>query len=186
MATAIAAQFEVALCSYYAINMEILSRVSFDGNDPANGRMAEIFRLEGLEALKSMGMVREMDDGVTYAAADESGQPLGVPASSKRSALVSSSATMFVRSVDKAGMFPPPIKVITRYVGVSHARIFGAHLFGVDLANAKRELPPCALGTLGHTQYTRGCQFYSDHQREFLLMPGGLRADISGGDSLFI
>jgi hypothetical protein len=39
------------------MNMEILSRVHFDGNNPENCRMDEIFRLEGLDALEPMGMV---------------------------------------------------------------------------------------------------------------------------------
>jgi hypothetical protein len=129
-----------------------------------------------------MGMVRTADEGTTYAATDESGQPLGVPALSRRSVLASSSATMFVRGVDKAGMFPPPIKVITRYTGVSHARIFGTHLFGVDFANAERGL----LGFLGRKNesmvgsYSEGCQFFHDYQREFLLMPAGLSASVTG------
>jgi hypothetical protein len=178
----VAIQFETALCSYYAMNMEILSRVSFDGNDPANSRMTEIFRFEGLEALEPIGMVIRVDGGAAYAAADESGQPLGVSASSRRSALVSSSATMFVRGVDKAGMFPPPIKVITRYVGVPHARIFGTHLFGVDLANARRELPDFLGRGNGSVlgSYSEGCQFFHDYQREFLLMSTGLPVSVTG------
>jgi hypothetical protein len=42
-------------------------------------------------------------------------------------------------------------------------------------------LPACVLEPLHHTEYAReGCQFYHDDQREFLLMPAGLRADIPG------
>lgn len=162
--------------------MEILSRTSFDNDDLADCRMAQIFRLEGLEALEPMGMVTAVDGGAAYVAKDENGRPSGVPALSRRSALVSSSAKMFVRGVDKAGMFPPPIRVITRYENVSHARIFGTHLFGVDFTNARRSLP----GFLGRGNestvgvYSEGCQFFRDYQREFLLMPTGLPASVTG------
>jgi hypothetical protein len=177
---AVAAQFETALCSYYAMNMEILSRVSFEGNDPENCRMNAVFRLEGLEALEPMGMVTTSDEGSTYADVGKSGQPLGVPASSRRSVIDSSSATMFTRSVDKAVAFPPPVKVITQYSNVSHARILGHHLFNVDYSGARRDLPDVLLGKPKRTEYAAGCPFYKDPQREFLLMPTGLHADMCG------
>jgi hypothetical protein len=87
---------------------------------------------------------------------------------------------MFTRSVDKAVAFPPPIKAITRYENVSHARIFGTHLFGVDYSEARRDLPRCLLGSLKQNSYTQGCPFYKEQQREFLLMPAGVRADVCG------
>ncbi|MDR2436063.1 MAG: hypothetical protein LBD33_01990 [Puniceicoccales bacterium] len=178
---AVATQFEIALHSYYAVNMEVLSRVSFDGNDPEKCQMTQIFRFEGIEALEPMGMVITADGGATYAAADESSRPFDVPVSSKRSVLVSSSARMFSFSLDKSFLFPPPIKVITQYDEVPHARIFGTHLFGVDYSNASRALPTCVSNSLHHTEYAKeGCQFFHDNQREFLLMPVGLRANIPG------
>ncbi|MDR2720946.1 MAG: hypothetical protein LBB15_01495 [Puniceicoccales bacterium] len=96
--------------------------------------MTEIFRPEGLKTLEPMGMVTTANDGATYAAVDASGRPVGAfPLYLGALYWLFSSATMFVRGVDKAGMFPLPIRMITRYRSVSHARIFGIHLFGVGL-----------------------------------------------------
>ncbi|MDR1401956.1 MAG: hypothetical protein LBI81_03325 [Puniceicoccales bacterium] len=106
--------------------------------------------------------------------------PNGVPRHSKRSVLVSSSATMFVTSVDKVASFPPPIKVITKYNGVHHARILGTHLFNVDFTNAVRETPKFLRKDDDQVAYRNGCPFYRDYQREFLMMPVGLQADVVG------
>jgi hypothetical protein len=167
-------QFEKALCSYYAMTMEILSRVQFDENDRSNSCMQEIFRLEGLEALENIGLIHQNDD--SWEARNY------IEANAPRSIIVSSSASMFVTSLDKPKDFPPPIKVITRYDKVHHARVFGTHFFNVDLEDADRMWPGCfkKSNTASRTTYEGGCPFFKDRQREFLIMPGGLQAQVVG------
>jgi hypothetical protein len=171
-----ARQFETALCAiYYPTCKETLSRVSFAGNDRTNCRIEDVYRLERLEAMEPIGLATTADGGMTYAA-----NPDGVSAHSKRSVLVSTSATMFVRSLDKMVAFPLPIGIISRHKRVSHACVLGTHLTNFDYPEADRPLPECLLGELGKTSYTEGCPFYKDPQREFLLMPVGRRASVEG------
>jgi hypothetical protein len=160
-----AEQFEIALHSYYAINMEILSRVQFDGNDRKNCTMREIFRLEGADAIENLNIYGGR-----------------VQPDAKRSIIVSSYANMFVTSLDRPALFPPPIKIITRYENVHHARVFGCHFFNVDVGDADRELLSCfkKKGYGNHTTYVDGCPFFRDRQREFLIMPYQLGAEAVG------
>jgi hypothetical protein len=67
-----AKQFEIALCAYYAMNQEILSRVQFPGNDRQNCTIEEIFRLEGLDSLGKLEVVGtiEGDHGIAEWHAD--------------------------------------------------------------------------------------------------------------------
>lgn len=178
----VAKQFEAGLLAYYAMNMEILSRVDFDGNDRQHCQMQQIYRFEGLEALVPMGIVSEdiiqFDNEDPQLLGTYTTNAEGVPATSKRSVIVSSSATMFATSVDKPAMFPPPIKVITCYQNIHHARVFGTHLFNVDFSDAKRKLPEF-MGTQ-YGEYENGCPFFQDRQREFLFMPVDLKADVLG------
>jgi hypothetical protein len=173
-------QFETALCAYYAVNQEILSRVQFPGNDRKNCTIDKIFRLEGLDSLEELGIVKRKIVGkktrrrVIYEADID-----GVAANAFRAIIVSSSAGMFVNSLDKPASFPPPIKVITRYNDVHHARIFGCHLFNVDIGDAKRTLPDF-FERKPHSRYEDGCPFFKDRQREFLMMPRGCGADVVG------
>ncbi|MDR1457594.1 MAG: hypothetical protein LBI47_01960 [Puniceicoccales bacterium] len=167
---------EVALCAYYAITQEILSRCSIEnGNQAINDRtictMKKILRLEGLESLEPMRIVTKNDGSTTYASTK------AVASDARRSVIVSSSAEMFVSSLDKPRDYPPPIKVITEYADVHHGRIFGCHMFNVDFANADRNLPNIISGK---KRYDAGCPFFKDEQREFLIMPRGLHATVTG------
>ena len=179
----VAQQFELGLIAYYAMNMEILSRVDFDGNDMKSCQMKQIYRFEGLEALEPIGAVSQIQTQgqqqlVQYQAQQH------IPTTSKRSVIVSSSATMFATSVDKPAMFPPPIKVITCYQNVHHARVFGTHLFNVDFANAERKVLQCVQKFKNDKfsdeiyKYDGGCPFFQDRQRELLLMSVGIVAQI--------
>jgi hypothetical protein len=105
--------------------------------------------------------------------------PGGIAENAKRSIIVSSSAAVFVNSLDKPALFPPPVKVITKYANVHHARVFGCHLFNVDLGNARRGLPQF-FESKQRKQYESGCPFFKDRQHEFLIMPCGDRANVVG------
>ncbi len=168
-------QFEQALCAYYAMNMEILSRANFNGNDKNSCTIQEIYRLEGLESLENLALVKQEDNRWV---ANNKGISEEIP----RSVFVSSSANMFVTSLDKPKTFPPPIKVITKYKEVHHARIFGSHFFNVDFENAERKLPDF-LRDKGQNitgKYNKGCPFFKDRQREFLMMPINFPAEVIG------
>jgi hypothetical protein len=171
---------ETALCAYYAINQEILSRTEVfeetekSVNDRRSCAVKKIFRLEGLESLVPMGIVYGGENNGAFAS------DKAVSSVAKRPVIASTSAGMFVSSLDKPKVFPPPISAITLYDNVHHARIFGCHLFNVDFANANRELPGILKNGTSRTQYTSGSPFFKDEQREFLLMPKGLVATVIG------
>jgi Zn-finger protein len=171
---------EIALCAYYAMTQEILSRCKVNDNgqsvtDREHCTIGKIFRLEGLESLVPMGIVTGNDTDTEPYKSKKS-----VANDSKRPVIVSASAAMFASSLDKPVDFPPPIKAITKYANVHHARIFGCHMFNVDFATANRKLPKIIDGRDGRSTYASSSPFFKDEQREFLLIPRGLSATVIG------
>jgi hypothetical protein len=185
----IAQEFEKGVLAYYAMTQEILSRTDFDSNNRSTCTMEGIFRLESLESLKDIGVItdkstkKDKQKGGKKAGGGNPYAAHNVLQNAKYAAIVSSSARMHVTSLDKAKDFPPPIKVITEYEEVHHARVFACHLFNFDFGNAARELP-LFLGKdeISQTisEYSKGCPFFKDRQREFLIMPTGLTANVVG------
>ncbi|MDR0595588.1 MAG: hypothetical protein LBF94_02775 [Puniceicoccales bacterium] len=170
-------QFEKGLCAYYAMTQEVLSRTNFPGNNMGNCRTGSIFRLEDVEAIETMGVV--IGDKNTYSMGRSN------LSTAKRPVFASTSAVAHLASLDHPNDFPPPIKIITKYSNVHHARIFGCHLFNVDSGYAARP-----LGSLlpksrepsgrGVGTYNKGCPFFNDYQRECLTMLNGLNFEIVG------
>jgi hypothetical protein len=185
----IAREFEKGVLAYYAMTQEILSRTNFDSNNRSECKMEGIFRLESLESLEDLRIItqkqkkRGRKKGGGDTDEDDPYVANNVPADAKHAAIVSSSARMHVTSLDKAKDFPPPIKVITKYEGVHHARVFGCHLFNFDFGNAVRRLPPFLSKKEGSStiaEYDNGGPFFRDKQREFLIMPRYLASRVVG------
>jgi hypothetical protein len=176
-------QFELAICAYYAMNQEILSRVNFEGNNRERCQIREILRLEDSKALLAMDVLHEAAAG-TYSIGNDA-----IQSNIARPVIVSCSASEHVKSLDKAKDFPPPIRIITKYEDVHHAHVFGSHLFNVDFVKAARTLPSFlskekrseseAESNISY-HYDDGCPFFKNAQREFLLLPSGLTATIEG------
>jgi hypothetical protein len=178
----VAQEFEKGVLAYYAMTQEILSRTDFDSNNRSECKMESIFRLESLESLEDLGIVTR-GEGESEEEEENPYVAHNIPANSKHAAIVSSSARMHVTSLDKPKDFPPPIKVITRYKEVRHARVFGCHLFNFDFGNAVRELPPFLSKDKDSptvAKYDNGGPFFRDRQREFLIMPTWLTSDVVG------
>jgi hypothetical protein len=168
---AIAEQFENAIIAYYAITQEILSRSEFLGNDQGI-YLGKVMRLEDMEAIKAMTF---SGDGFRSAISNNA----------KRPVLVAGSVGAHVTSLDRANDFPPPMRIITKYEQVHHAHIFGIHLFNVDFCNATRVIRRVFDDEKSKNetlvgQYNNGCPFFKDPQRETLLIPRGLKAEICG------
>jgi hypothetical protein len=171
-------QFEEGLCAYYAMTQEVLSRTDFPGNKREDCNIGSIFRLEDVEAIEAMGVVTKKD---------EDAYSIGSPSLStaKRPVFASTSAVSHLASLDHPNAFPPPIKIITKYSNVHHARIFGCHLFNVDSSSAARPLGNLLPKTYessrtGVGTYRSGCPFFNDYQRECLTMLNGLNLEVVG------
>jgi hypothetical protein len=169
---AIAEQFEKAIVAYYAITQEILSRSKFPGNDQQGMHLEKVMRLEDMRAIEAM----------TFSGSEFQGA--AISSNAERPVLVAGSVSAHVVSLDRTNDFPPPMRVITKYEQVHHAHIFGIHLFNVDFCNAVR-----VYGKVFDDErrvndkpgkYTGGCPFFRERQRETLLIPHGLKAEICG------
>ncbi|MDR2737706.1 MAG: hypothetical protein LBB18_02065, partial [Puniceicoccales bacterium] len=160
----IAKQFEMALCAYYAINQEILSRVDFPGNTQNTRRIESIFRLESPDALKIMEVVsKDAKDNAKWQSAS----------------IISCSAAGPVRSLDKNPKnWAQLIRIITHYDNVHHANVFGNHIFNVDFADSSRQTSLRLIVPEEQVikeenvvlKYEQGCPFFKDSQRELLLL----------------
>jgi hypothetical protein len=108
----IAEQFELALCAYYAMNQEILSRVAFAGNNRSACQIQNIYRLESIDALVGMQILRQDESSKIWQVSDKISQR------AKRAFLVSCSNAGPVKSLDKPKDYPPPLTAITKYENV--------------------------------------------------------------------
>jgi hypothetical protein len=170
-------QFEEGLCAYYAMTQEVLSRTDFPGNNRKDCSIDSIFRLEDAEAVETMGIVVKRENTYSLGISDLS--------AAKRPVFASTSAAAHLASLDHPNDFPPPIKIITKYSSVHHARIFGCHLFNVDSGGAARPLGDLLRKSrersgAGVGTYTAGCPFFNDYQRECLTMLNGLNLEVVG------
>jgi hypothetical protein len=169
---AIAEQFENAIIAYYAITQEILSRSEFPGNNRQDIHLEKVMRLEDMRAIEAM----------TFDESEFRGAKIN--SNAKRPVLVAGSVGAHVTSLDRANDFPPPMRIITKYKQVHHAHIFGIHLFNVDFSNATRVIRRVFDDERNTNrkvgEYTGGCPFFRERQRETLLIPRGLQAKICG------
>ncbi|MDR0742452.1 MAG: hypothetical protein LBE98_03240 [Puniceicoccales bacterium] len=168
---AIAEQFENAIIAYYAITQEILSRSEFPGNNQGI-YLGKVMRLEDMGAIEAMTFGEGKFQGAV------------ISSNAERPVLVAGSVGAHVTSLDRVNDFPPPMRIITKYEQVHHAHIFGVHLFNVDFSNAARVIGRVFDDERSTNrkvgEYTGGCPFFRERQRETLLIPRGLQAEICG------
>lgn len=187
----VARQFETAICLYYALNQEILSRTQFDQNVQRECKIQKIFRLETLDALTEMEIlkVEKKDDNNPRPPnenenLDDYKIDDGKIQKKWRSAvLISASTTAPIKTLDKKSQWPKFSRAITLYEDVHHACIFANHLFNMDFNDASRlcngELISSServRGKIQQVSYTKGAPFFKDYQREVLLITPSLQA----------
>ncbi|MDR1401336.1 MAG: hypothetical protein LBI81_00040 [Puniceicoccales bacterium] len=162
---AVAEQFETAVRFYYVYNQEILSRISFPGNNRKAMCVKKIFRLESPEVYTNDKLL-------------------------KSAALISASLGNPVRSLDKKPAdWQKTRRFISLYENVPHFHIWANYMSNIDYPNSRRvvlekfidEKKSKSNKTIDLNYSTgSGCPFFKDHQQEILLLSKGLKSEVVG------